>query len=303
LLDSVGKNYFKGSPGIPGEYVFDIDNVVLKGYNDTSAWGDFWTGWAISRLKDSISIDYDTNDCAAFPATGAFNSQVYAVAYYNTFDPTYNHFLLENIPMPLLGFSIANTTIAYRSMQNGDAFAKKFGGPTGNDPDFLRVKFYFWDNNLLQDSTTVYLADFRDSINTNDYILKNWKYVTLSNPISTDSITYIMESSDTSAWGINTPTYFCIDNISLLPESVQSISNNSFVKIYPNPTVNKCILLNTSNENITFAITDLQGKMIHKANLKTNEQYKLDTNEWATGMYILKLNSENEIYYDKIIKK
>lgn len=227
LLDSVGKNYFKGTPGVAGEYVFDFNNLIMRGYNDTSAWGDFWKGWSISRLKDSISIDYDTNDCAAIPAIGGNNSNVYAVAYYNAYDPTYNHIVFKNIWAPLVTFQITNTTISYRSMQNGDAFAKKFGGPSGNDPDFLSVKFYFWKNNLLTDSNTVYLADFRDSINANDYIVKNWKTVILPFPIMTDSITYMMESSDTSAWGINTPTYFCIDNIILQPESVQSISNNS----------------------------------------------------------------------------
>lgn len=303
LLDSVGKNYFKGTPGVAGEYVFDFNNLIMRGYNDTSAWGDFWTGWSISRLKDSISIDYDTNDCAAIPAIGGNNSNVYAVAYYNTFDPTYNHIVLKNIWANLFTFQITNTTITYRSMQNGDAFAKKFGGPTGNDPDYLRVKFYFWNNNFIGDSNTVYLADFRDSVNANDYIIKNWTTVVLPTPILTDSITYIMESSDTSAWGINTPTYFCIDNFTLLPESVQSISNNSLVKIYPNPVVNECILLNSSNENITFTVTDLYGKMMYQSNLKANEQFKLNTTVWATGMCILKLNTDKGIYYDKIIKK
>lgn len=303
LLDSVGKNYFKGTPGVPGEYVFEYNNLIMRGYNDTSAWGDFWTGWSMSRLKDSISIDYDTNDCAAFPAIGGNNSNIYAVAYYNAYDPTYNHIVLKNNPSLLVTFQITNTTIVYRSLQNGDAFAKKFGGPSGNDPDFLSVIFYYWKNNILLDSNTVYLADYRDSINTNDYIVKNWIQVNLPNPTYTDSITYIMKSSDTSAWGINTPSYFCIDNIMLWPESVQSISNNSLVKIFPNPTVSECTLQNSSNENIAFTVTDLYGKMIYQANLKANELYKLNTIEWAIGMYILKLNSDKGIYYDKIIKK
>jgi hypothetical protein len=37
------------------------------------------------------------------------------------------------------GVYVTNTTYAYNSMRDGDMFAKKFGGPTGNDPDWYKL--------------------------------------------------------------------------------------------------------------------------------------------------------------------
>ncbi len=75
-LDVIGANYFKGTPGVAGDFPVTNNGATIVLRNDTSAWGDYWSGWAMSRLKDSMSIAYDTNDCAAFPAIGHSGSNV-----------------------------------------------------------------------------------------------------------------------------------------------------------------------------------------------------------------------------------
>ena len=58
FLDSIGKDFFKGFPGVPGDFSFESNTGIFTSSHDTSMWGDFWSGWAISRLKDSISLSY-----------------------------------------------------------------------------------------------------------------------------------------------------------------------------------------------------------------------------------------------------
>ena len=38
-----------------------------------------------------------------------------------------------------ISVQLTNTTYTALSMLNGDSFSKKFGGSTGNDPDYLRL--------------------------------------------------------------------------------------------------------------------------------------------------------------------
>ncbi len=300
-LDSVGKNYFKGVPGVAGNTAFSTMGATFVNRNDTSAWGDYWSGWAISRLKDSTSIAYDTNDCAAIPAVGHGGSSLYATAFLSP-NPDENKIRFQNVQLGVMGFFITNSTIAYRSMQNGDAFAKKFGGVSGNDSDYFRIIIRGWNNGVLvPDSVVFYLADFRDSNNANDYIVKDWQYVNLGSKFN-DSITYRLESSDTSAFGMNTPAYFCIDGILYQPESVSEIDENSDIQLYPNPVIDQLILVNKSNEKMTFTIFEQTGKLIKVINAATNEQIKLDTKSWAMGIYFVRAKSSKGEYYYKISK-
>lgn len=133
-------------------------------------------------------------------------------------------FVSESIDKHLLGklitpVSLSNTTYAALSMQNGDSFAKKFGGTTGNDPDFFRVSLNGFDGlNGTGNSVgtvTVNLADFTFANNSQDYILSNWINVDLSSIANSRSVALSFASSDVGGFGINTPTYVALDNLTI----------------------------------------------------------------------------------------
>lgn len=297
-FDSNAVNYFKGTPGVPGDYIYHEIFASFALRNDTSAFGDYWSGWAISRLKDSISIAYDTNDCAAFPAV---LSSTYATAY-QSIDSYYNRIRFD-MPIMLDGVSITNSTIAYRSMQNGDFVAKKFGGVSGNDSDYFRIIFKGWENGILKpDSVLFYLADFRDPNNANDYIVKYWEYVNLQTLGVVDSIYYYLESSDNGPFGMNTPAYFCIDNLVDNPESVKDISLSSNISIFPNPFSEELTFCNKSEEIVEISVMDFEGRNLIEMNLIKNQQHKLQTRSWSQGMYFIKVKSQKGEYFKKIVK-
>jgi hypothetical protein len=109
---------------------------------------------------------------------------------------------------------VTNTTYAYLSMQNGDAFAKKFGGPSGNDPDWFKLTIYGKDlANQILGTVEFYLADFRFVDNTLDYIVHRWATVDLTPISSARILEFSLDSSDVGRWGMNTPAYFALDNI------------------------------------------------------------------------------------------
>ena len=115
------------------------------------------------------------------------------------------------------GFYVNNTDMAYITMRDGTLFNKKFGGDSGNDPDWFRLKVWGLraDNSLTQEITH-YLADFRNEDNTLDFIQDDWRWVDLQPLGAVKSLHFILESSDSGDFGINTPAYFCMDNLTVL---------------------------------------------------------------------------------------
>lgn len=205
--------------------------VFLPNYYDSEFF--YWTGWAVSNVTDKTTPGFG-NQYSAIPGSGYNGSKHYVVnsAFGN------NNMVLHNeaAGKPVSGMYITNSTYAYLSMKDGDAFAKKFGGVTGNDPDYflLTIKAYS-EGNIKSDSVNFYLADYRFSNNNQDYIVKTWEWVDLSSLGNVDSLSFILSSSDNGQFGMNTPAYFCVDNMI----TSGTVNNNDVdfpkVLIFPNP--------------------------------------------------------------------
>lgn len=185
-------------------------------------WESLDSGFFVSNSTDNTTSGF-TNDTSAFPGSGFDQSDHYAVAfgYVNGLDPTSVE-QLEQLPyldLPahhhVVSARMTNTTYPALSMRHGDDFAKAFGGPSKDDPDFFRLRVFGTDagQQVLDASVDVYLADFRFEDNTLDFILDEWQLVDLA-PLSDASRLYFaLDSSDVGAFGMNTPAYFAIDDI------------------------------------------------------------------------------------------
>src|SRR5207249_4062813 len=114
-----------------------------------------------------------------------------------------------------LSARIANTTYAALSMLNGDSFAKKFGGASGNDPDYFLLTITGLDSQQHSTgSVDFYLADYRFANNAQDYIVSDWTTVDLSSlGLDTQTLSFGLTSSDVGDYGMNTPAYFALDNL------------------------------------------------------------------------------------------
>jgi hypothetical protein len=109
---------------------------------------------------------------------------------------------------------VCNNTYAALSMKNGDSYCKKFGGTTGSDPDWYSVTLNGYDKNGQKvGSVTCYLADFRFADSSKDFIVNKWTTIDLSSLGKIHQLAFEFGSSDSGAYGINTPTYVCLDNI------------------------------------------------------------------------------------------
>jgi hypothetical protein len=194
-----------------------------------------------------------------------------------------------------LSINITNSTYAANSMRDGDAFAKKF---TNADQDYFKLHIYGYYNGSISDSTEFYLADFTHADSTLDYIVTDWQRVELL-PGPYDSVSFDLSSSDVGTFGMNTPAYFCVDNIGNYPLSAVEISKNKF-SVYPNPSSNFINLKRLeNNDEYMISIFDIFGREI--INYLKNPKL-IDISSFDKGQYIMKIETKDGIINERLLK-
>ncbi len=276
---------------------FSENRIFLpNSYEDT--YGS-WSGWSISTMTDTETAGF-TNQYSCISGSGANGSTHYAT----TFVAGESYLLISEDVIPQK-ISINNSTYAYLSMLNGDSFAKKFGGESGDDPDFflLTIKAYA-NGQLKQDSLDFYLADYRFTDNSLDYIIDEWTEIDLSLFLRTDSLTFNLSSSDNGAFGMNTPGYFCIDDI-IIDDILYSQNNihSTTTSLYPNPTIERLQIESTTLNDGQLTIYDQQGQVI----MSINEHMigdEIDVRTLSQGQYYIEMRAnDNTRWVDSFIKK
>lgn len=188
-------------------------NAQYSGLDGTGAFQfDFWNQWAYSQATDTVTSGI-VNQYSAITGSGAAGSSNYAVAFRQTQIDFENPFDFRG-----RGIEVTNTTYAHNSIRDGDLFAKRFGGASGTDPDFFRLTIEGFLGEISTGSLTFDLANFESPNPAEDYILDEWAFVNLTALGAVDQLSFALSSSDVGNFGINTPEYFAIDNIGVIPE-------------------------------------------------------------------------------------
>jgi len=197
--------YWNGSDGSGFFQTTDLkfDNIY------TAAYGS-WSGFAYSNEHDATTAGYN-NQYSVFDSSNGNNK--FALFYLPYSGDAFATFA-EGKACTIESISLCNSTYVGLSMKNGDAYSKKFGGTTGNDPDWFKVTIDGYNTaGTKVGSVEFYLADYRATDNSKDYIVGKWTKVDLKSLGKVNKISFNFESTDTGDWGMNTPAYVCLDNI------------------------------------------------------------------------------------------
>lgn len=183
--------------------------------NYNSEWKS-WKGWSLSNMKDTITPGFG-NQFSSITGSGVSGTSNFMVGNGN------GAYIKLDSATNVSGAYFTNNTYTALEMKEGSSFSKKFGGLSGDDPDYFMVKVYSYLGGLVVDSAKLYLADYRDVDNSKDYILKDWMYLDFNGDysvdIKVDSLAFKFESTDTGQYGINTPLYFCMDDFNAASSS------------------------------------------------------------------------------------
>ncbi len=186
-------------------------------FNNTFTDFGGWWGWSYSNVTDNTTPG-SANQYSAIPGIGAGGTPNYAVAFARDPGDATIHLPASQFADSML---ITNTTYAYLDMRDGSQFSNVFGGQSGDDPDFFLLTITGLDSLDAPIGTVdFYLADFRFADNNLDYLIDSWTEVDLAGLNGAATLSFGLTSSDVGAFGMNTPAYFAIDNLHVVPEPV-----------------------------------------------------------------------------------
>lgn len=300
-------SYWNGSDlsgGFTNNSVF-YQNVYDANYGS-------WYGFAYSNKRDDTTAGWD-NQYSAITAGGMESPDTGGTNYAVAFVPTdwsnanFNLIPIETTfskPSLLNGLYVTNSTYSYLSMKNGDSYSKKFGGTSGNDPDFFKLKIWgLTENQTLTDTIDFFLANYAFDDNSKDYIVDNWRWINLQELGYVTKLYFSVQSTDIGMFGINTPAYFCIDNLTIdKQKETNSLQSNlkSNIKLYPNPCTDFVTVDCQVGSKIN--IFDIQGRKISEIEATLNT-IVIPTANLNNGCYILTVKNQNGTSIVKFIKK
>jgi hypothetical protein len=164
----------------------------------------YWYGLAVSNVVDSTTAGFG-NQYAAYPG-GGFLSDTYAVAFGDTATMTFA------TPSSVAGFRIANTTYTFLTLLNGDEYGFTAPLPAGG---WFLVTAEGSLGGTPTGSADFYLADLQGP--SPPGLLAGWEWFDLSGLGPVDSISFSFSGSDVGTFGLNTPAYFAMDNVTYAP--------------------------------------------------------------------------------------
>ncbi len=127
--------------------------------------------------------------------------------------------------------------------------------------------------------------------------------IDLSN-ITAESV-YIAFQYTSSGTGANASAIWEVDNVKLtasVPENVVTLDNNKFL-IFPNPATDEYInIKSTDYNNFSITLFDIAGHKIIENNID-NYNGEINITTLQSGIYILKITTDDNIFLQKIIIK
>lgn len=266
---------------------FQSGKAFFKNFYDTS-FGGFWAGgFAISNKKDialdSLTTNYtklynSITTTGAEATTNYANGQNHAVVIFN-----------DSVAKYPQSIYVTNSNYAYLSMKWGDGLAHKFG-----DTDYFKLTISGYYQGVAKNIVVV-LASGKN-------ILTDWMKIDLRNLGKCDSIAFNQSSSDNDpTYGMNTPGFFCIDQLTL-SSSNNGIHENGLlasIGIYPNPCQNNVFIQLQQNVDLrNYRLIDVAGNSL----LSGNEN-NINVSSLSNGVYFLCIETNKGNITRKFIKQ
>ena len=305
-------------PSNPVSFEYDANGVWTETYNDAdytywesqvfmfthlidgpgSSWGGIaWDGFTVSKNGESTPAS-DLLDSqwgcmaqggieAISNGTAIVNSErPYIVANYSSWE-TQNSLSItfnDGNLYTLNGMYVTNSPYPYYTNIAGDDFSN---GLT-NEGDYFKVIAHGVKADNTVETAEFILAEFKDGSLQQ---VTEWTWWDLSTLGTVKEIYFTMESTDVGQWGMNTPSYFCIERImaSNPVESgiEESVINSNTTDIYYSANN---IYVTTANATVVkvYSVNGIEvlSQMISEGTTSVS------TATLANGIYVVKVGGE-----------
>jgi hypothetical protein len=205
---TTGNNSAYVAPETDGRYDWTDNGVSFR---HEVVYSTSWNSFTYSSVNDVTTPGY-TNQYAVYgDGMGMGDGGSYAV-YYNQTVPT----ITLPVATTVRGFYANNTTYAALDMLNGSAYSRQF---TTASNDWFKLTIEGFDTGGASQGTVDFLlADYTGATGV---IVDDWTFVDLSGfGDNVKSLGFSLSSTDNGSWGMNTPAYFAMDDLTVaaIPE-------------------------------------------------------------------------------------
>jgi len=284
------EGYYNGSSdhsstiGSSETFTYDLaDANFYVTYTQEDGYG-YWNAFAYSNQMDKTTQGWTNYSSYSDHSVGggANGSSNYIFSYGG------DSIMFDNT-VDIHEVKLTNTTYDYLYMTDGSGYTYT------TDDYFILTITGIKNDNTITGSVDFYLADFT---NGNAYIIDDWTTVDLSSLGNIDGLKFSFSSSDVGDYGINTPLYYCLDNLKY--SNISSVGNfkNNPVSIYPNPAKTIINIENVLNANIS--VNDITGKNIYTKNYCSKAEI-INVSNFKSGIYFVRIKNQNSITTKKII--
>lgn len=203
---------------------FASQNLQFSHQGEMGAWGLVWSGFTPARISATEEQDnWFDHQFQIMPGGGmAGQGTPYIVAYWNTQETASTPleerscriYYSDSLGGVHYKFQprhvyVSNTAYAYYTMRDGSAFSKQFTA----DDYFILVA-----HGVKEDGSEV-TVEFPlagpDEDDKSFRIVDKWEHFCLGGLGEITDLYFTMESSDTGQWGMNTPSYFALDHLTI----------------------------------------------------------------------------------------
>ena len=190
---------------IDGYYIVDyIKMYPFKLLQSRSDWG-FGYGFVPTNCTDITTPGY--TNLSAITAKGQKTANYFIV---NTGGADYGQpaelLLIDNSVFEAVECFVTNSTYAYLAIKDGNDGFGAVKQWTANDKFTLTITGYIGEKKT--ESINFLLADGLEIVN-------KWQRIDLSPLGNVNKITFQLTSTDNGEYGMNTPSYFCLDRLTI----------------------------------------------------------------------------------------
>ena len=276
---------------------FTIDSQVFSFmHNSMSDYGTWW-GFTASNSADRGQSDFITYQYSNMAKGGIVldeNGKVklddfgapitsaevpYMVAYASSWygqHPAEIYFNDGLIYKPI-GVYVNLTTWPYNSIENGDSYCRPF-----TEGDCFKVIIHGTGADETDRQVEAVLASYTNGDLT---INRGWKYVDLTPLGEVQDLWFSMSTTDASAYGDNTPTYFALDKLQV--RKAESVEARALEMAARNIRYDSRQNMVTIANGDFAAVYDTEGRLVMTADL-TDGQRSFSIDHLDRGIYVVK---------------
>lgn len=187
-------------------YTCGYDESILHLTTSYSVY--YWSGYAISNRTDTVFAD-------SYAGADQYNSAVGKAHSGNNFCVVYSYGQTIDITAEggslISGLYFTNSAVDMQSIMNGDSYM----GEAFKQGDWLKLTVTGTKVDGTTASVETYLADYQSEKADDHYFVKDWRWLDLSALGTVKSLSFALSSSRANDYGMTTPNYFCIDDITI----------------------------------------------------------------------------------------